>query len=426
MPKIIVINRYCMPDESATSRMVSSLAVALVQRKFQPVLLASRALHNIRTEALPPFEVISGVAVHRLSTSRFGRSSLVGRALDYLSFHAAVFLWLLRNIHAEDVCIVCTDPPLASATAILPITLRQGIMVNWIMDLFPEAAIALGVVRGRGLLTRALLWFRDLSLKHARLNIAPIPRMADALRKRGVPASRIRVIEHWSDGEAIRPLPNDGTPLRREWGLERYFVVGYSGNLGRAHDFRTVLQAAQLLKNDPTIAFLFIGGGHHRLWLEREAERLGLRNVLFKPLQPREHLAEALAVADVHLVTLLPALEEYIIPSKFHGIAAAGRPVLFVGDQNGEVAGLIRAGRCGASVTIGDHEGLSAWIMRLRDNASMREEFGRNARRLFERRFTEARGVADWTRLLGDILRDNGAEVQGAELTAVGEPGGKR
>ena len=63
---------------------------------------------------------------------------------------------------------------------------------------------------------------------------------------------------------------------------ERRFVVGYAGNLGRAHDIDTVLAAMTLLqeraKKSPSdlaakIMFVFIGGGAKRARLEREALR---------------------------------------------------------------------------------------------------------------------------------------------------------
>ena len=45
----------------------------------------------------------------------------------------------------------------------------------------------------------------------------------------------------------------------------------------------------------------------------------------------------SLNVPDVHLISLLPAMESLIVPSKCYGILAAGRPVLFIGDPEGEI-----------------------------------------------------------------------------------------
>ena len=87
--------------------------------------------------------------------------------------------------------------------------------------------------------------------------------------------------------------------------------------------------------------FLFIGAGHQLDTLKGEAGRRGLTNVQFRPYQPRERLAQSLGACDAHLVTLRPELEGLVLPSKFYGIIAAGRPVLFVGAADGEIASLV-------------------------------------------------------------------------------------
>ena len=78
-------------------------------------------------------------------------------------------------------------------------------------------------------------------------------------------------------------------------GLEGKFVVGYSGNLGRAHEFDTVVAAAGLLRKQNDIVFLFIGGGAGLERLMGQVEQRGLNNVMIKPYQPRERLNESLS-----------------------------------------------------------------------------------------------------------------------------------
>jgi glycosyltransferase involved in cell wall biosynthesis len=295
--------------------------------------------------------------------------------------------------------VVCTDPPLLSVTALLPVALKRGLLVNWIMDLFPEAATELGVLNSRSAMARVCVRLRDRSLRAASCSVAPTERMAKSLQ-RTLPNARFAVINHWSDGDAIQPIEPERCPLRREWGLEGKVVIGYSGNFGRAHDFGTILNAANLLRARGDIVFLLVGGGHRLGWVESKVAELALDNVIVKPLQPRERLAECLAVPDVHLVSLRPEMEPFIVPSKFYGVAAAGRPTLFIGDQNGEIASLVRAGDCGASVEIGEGAALAQRIVELAESPSERRRMGGNARALFDSAFSENRGLAEWKRLI--------------------------
>lgn len=195
-------------------------------------------------------------------------------------------------------------------------------------------------------------------------------RMAARLCGEGIPAERVQIIHNWADGEAITPISHCDNPLCAEWGIEGRFVVGYSGNLGRAHEFGTVLEAADRLREEDDIVFLFVGDGHYRSWIETEARRRGLGNILFRPYQARKRLRESLGLADVHLISLLPALEGLIMPSKFYGIAAAGRPVLYVGDPEGEIPQLLRSAECGETVRVGEGDRLAAAVRRLRDDSA--------------------------------------------------------
>jgi glycosyltransferase involved in cell wall biosynthesis len=127
--------------------------------------------------------------------------------------------------------------------------LRGARLVNWLQDIYPETAVELGVPLMRGAIGAGLCRLRDLSLTRAVANVVVGEHMAQRVRSRGVSPDRVHVIPNWSDDEQLCPVGHHDNPLRREWGLERSFVVGYAGNLGRAHEFATVLSAAQLLRD---------------------------------------------------------------------------------------------------------------------------------------------------------------------------------
>ncbi|MDX3973392.1 glycosyltransferase family 4 protein [Shinella sp.] len=401
--RTIFVNRYFHPDQSATSRMVSALAFGLARQGGEVAVVASRTRHDQADAPLAGRETCSGVDVVRLSTSRFGRGTLPGRAIDYLSFHLAAFGWLIRNVRRGDVVVVCTDPPLISLGCALPIRLRGGEMVNWVMDLFPETAIELGLFRKAPVLGRLAAWLRDRSVARARLTICPTERMADYLLARGAPADRMRVLHHWSDAAEIRPVPRDENPLRAAWDYTQKFVIGYSGNFGRAHEFATLIEAATLLKDRPDIRFLMVGGGHKLASVQGAVRERGLANVTFKPLQPAEQLAESLGVPDLHVVSLLPRLEHCIIPSKFYGILAAGRPTLFIGDPKGSVAAVIDAEGCGVNIAIGEAERLARTIAELAASPERVVAMGETARAVLEADYAYDRALATWRVLLRDL-----------------------
>ncbi|WP_434112870.1 glycosyltransferase family 4 protein [Methylocaldum sp. GT1TLB] len=408
--KIIFVNRYFYPDHSATSQMLSDLAFDLACEGYPVNVVTSRQLYDRPTAELTKAEDIRGVRIFRIWTTRFGRAGLLGRALDYASFYLSAFLVLLRLTAKGDVIVAKTDPPLISVICGLVAVLRGAALVNWIQDLFPEVATELDMKAiGPAMpLARSL---RNWSLRRAACNVVLGELMAQKLSEQRVDAESVRVIPNWADGDHIKPLAPENNELRREWRLKDKFVVGYSGNLGRAHEFFTILRAAEILRDrDERVMFLFIGSGAQRVALEQWIEAHALTNVLFRPYQPKEKLGLSLSVPDAHLVCLKPGLEGLIVPSKFYGIAAAGRPTLFVGDPDGEIPRVLNAVNCGYAVSAGDPEGLVRYIEALKSDPDACRQMGLRARTEFERRFSRPRAVAAWKDLLDSFGSEKAAE----------------
>ena len=231
--------------------------------------------------------------------------------------------------------------------------------------------------------------------------------MAAYLRQQGVCEERITVIHNWADSHLIHPLAASDNPLRAEWDLRDRFVVGYSGNLGRVHEFQTMLGAIERLREHDDIVFLFIGAGYRRKGLRGEVERRGLDNVRFLPYQPRERLSESLSAPDVHLVSLQTCFEGFVVPSKFYGIAAAGRPVLFIGANDCELAQVIVRERCGAIIREGDAATLAEAILTLHRDPALSQQEGHNARQVLLRRFDRSLCINAWQELLDGLHNES-------------------
>jgi glycosyltransferase involved in cell wall biosynthesis len=399
--KVVFVNRFYAPDISATSQMLTDLAEALVQRGVAVHVVTSAQRYDDARARLPASELLAGVQVHRLETTRAGRRDLSRRALDYASFYFLAIRCLLKLLRSGDVVVLKTDPPLLSLLG-PPLRMVRGCrVVNWLQDIFPEAAQRLGVLPLPGLLSRLLVAMRDASLRGADMNVVIGAKMFALLRDRAVPPDRLLHVPNWADGNAIRPVERGAALLRRTMQADGVFVVMYSGNLGRAHDVGAILGAVRELRAEPDVLFLFVGGGHGLESLRAATESEELRNVRFVPYQPRESLGDALGAADVHLVTLLPALEGLIVPSKLYGILAAGRPSIFIGDAQGEVATVLAAAECGASVACGDGAALATEIRRLRDDEPAWRRASLAARRVFDESGGIDAAAARWCSMLG-------------------------
>lgn len=401
--KVVFVNRYFSPDESATSRMLSDLAFRLSEQGVSVGVVTSRQLYENPGADLPEREEIRGVCVRRINTAKLGRARLVGRAIDYASFHVAAGLELMRWLDPGDVVVAKTDPPLISVVVSEVAKWRRALLMNWMQDLFPEVAEGIGPKVLPGWVQGALLAARDRSLRSAAANIVLSESMRARLTSRGLESASIRTVPNWADVSLLSPMAQEESHTRRRLGLGGTFVVGYSGNLGRAHEFDTLLGAACLLRDDPQIVFLMTGSGAKSGSLREAVDSEGLPNFLFQDYQPPELLSDSLAAADVHLVSLLPQLEGLIVPSKIYGILAAGRATVFIGDTNGDLARLVKEHRCGVAVPAGDSARLASELRALRDDPEGLAGMGMRARDLAVSRYSSTRAVADWVRVLESV-----------------------
>jgi glycosyltransferase involved in cell wall biosynthesis len=404
--RVTFVNRFFYPDLSATAQILTDLALHLAQAGWEVTIVTSRSAGPGRPPAAS-HETWRGIRIRRVRSTDLGRRFALYRLLDFASFYLLAFITLLAVVRRGEIVVAKTDPPLISVLANMACGIKGGRLVNWLQDLYPEVAEELQTPLVRGPVAATLRALRNASLRSAVANVAIGKLMKRRIVANGAAADRVQVIPNWADEQAIRPTASNATRSRGRWGFgDQHFVLGYSGNLGRAHEANTLLAAAQLLRGRPDIHFLVIGGGAENARLRSEAAQQGLTQFRFEPHQPREDLEDSLAAADAHWISLRPELEGLIVPSKFYGILAAARPVIAICSLEGELAPELARLGCGIAVAPGDGEGLARAIIQLADSPDARHQMGAKARRAIDEEFAKAATLIRWQRLLDDVNKD--------------------
>lgn len=399
-PGIFFVNQYAFPDEAATAQMLADLVDTCREAGVECQVVCSDRSYAEPMRRYPREEALDGVRYSRAAATGFGRSSRLGRVLDYATFLAGALGRLLSGPRPS-VIVGMSTPPILGAVAVAAARVRKTTSAYWAMDVYPDLAFELGALREGSLSGCVFGAISRWTLRNADLVIALGETMAERLTAAG--AKRVEVIHNWADGGAIRPTAAEESGWRRARGWEGRLSVVYSGNMGLAHEFETILDAASQLADEVWVGF--VGGGPRRTEVEKGAARRGLSNVEFHPPVPREGLGDLLAAGDVHLVTLRPGMPGLLVPSKLYGILAAGRPVVYVGPAEGEAYEIVSRSGCGTCVANGDVMGLSEALRRYRRDPLLRAKEGGCARRAFESSFTKegqtARIVAFLTTLAG-------------------------
>lgn len=358
--RLVFLNRFYWPDEPATAQLLTDLAESLAAAGHEVAVITS---HPGR-DSVPAEETHRGVRILRVRSPRSTRAGLLGKAATYAAFYVGALWRAFRLVRRADTLVALTDPPLIGVGAWFISALRGARLIHWVQDIYPEVAIELAGQRWLRILTP----LRNLAWRRAAHCVTLGSDMSAVLIHAGVPSTKISLSPNWPPAGLVPSAPAAAAELRAAWGLTGKFVVAYSGNLGRVHDLEPVLDVAAALRAEPDIVFVFIGAGAQRASLEAEVVRRGLTNIQFRPPQPRACLAEALAVGDVHLVTLLPGCERLVFPSKLYGVAAVGRPVVFIGPSDCELARLVIAHRFGLAFTRDATAAIAASLLQLRDS----------------------------------------------------------
>ena len=416
---VLFLNRFYWPDVAATAQILTDLAEDLAAHGWTVSVVASRTMYEAHDHDLPVNEVRNGVTIHRVRTLKVGRHSFFGRVSGYASYMVSSFFRLL-TMKKPEIVVAMSDPPMMLGLVLFAARLRGIKVVHWVQDVYPQLAATLGAMRERGPLyrmLRAAAWRMNAA---ADLVVALGPRMAERLIGFGAPDDRVTWVHNWADSKAVQSVDAAANPFIRTHELQGRFLVTYSGNAGRAHTFSSVLSAARELASDDDVVFLFIGGGARFEELRSAARDSGLANMRFLGYVPREQLRYSLSAASVSLVTENPEVSGLLVPSKTYGILASGRPVIYVGPDNSDVAQIIHDYDCGVVVSPDDPDALIAAIRRFRNDAAYRDRLGRNARAAAETVFDRSIAAAQWSEKLAQLRTPRQQKHSAREQIAAG------
>lgn len=378
MPTLFV-NQFFWPDEAATSQILGDV-VADPRLRGRVAVLCGPAQYVVSRSESPPV----GVQILRVRAAGFGHG-VARKILSYSSFFFGSFTRVAFGPRPV-VLVTMTTPPLLGLVGWIG-QIRGAQHYIWEMDVYPDVAVELGVFRRGGLLDAFAGWLADFPRRRADAIIALGPCMAERLRRRGLGQVPIHVVHNWADGATLR-----ARPFVRDGRLK----VFYSGNMGLAHDFETVVSV--LAELDATFHFRFSGAGPRRADVERDLRGVGYCE--FRGYYTREELEGAFSESDVGLVTQRAETIGTVVPSKVYGILAAGRGVVYVGPRESTVGRIISEHGVGWQVANGDTAGLKRLLWQLRLNPQMVEETGHRAREVFEREFDKKGQVEKILRII--------------------------
>ena len=403
--RITFINQFYRPDSAPTAQLTADVAEFFAKQGHDVTVVASQGGYVGQAREADNKDN-NQPHVCRIWTPQFGKGSVLKRCIDYSIFYVLTLIKMLAH-RRQDVVIALTTPPyIAWAGAAHKLLHRRCRLILWNMDCYPEVAERAGVMKPHGPLARAMYWLNHrlfnrldhlVCLDQAMVDLlAPY---SDARRERGS-ALPTTVIPNW---EKLASYPPDSSPNKWEGiielGLDGRFLVLYMGNMGFGHDFESVLDAAEQLRDEP-IAFLFIGGGKRYQEIAEQAKQRNLDHVVTIPYLPWEQVPQAMLAGGCALITLRDDMLGVMSPSKLHANLAAGLPILYVGPTGSNVDHAITRFGCGLSARHGEVESIVSYIRLLANDPSHREALRTKSREAFDQAYNDTVTLPQFLSLL--------------------------
>jgi len=382
--KVLFINQYFYPDVAATAQFMTELAEDLSERGMDvDVLRGTASYDEVTNEDAPRKESFNDVNIYRSPAMNIDADNTLTHLLNYSTFNLTASLRSF-GLDRYDVVVAFTTPPLIGLTGALLKRLRGSKFVQFVADLYPDVAVELGYLDEGSLVHHTANKATNYLFNRADSIVALGKKMESRIQdKASIDSSKIEIIHNWADEDNVFPVPDDQNWFLNEHGLRDKFVVQYSGHIGVGHDFSAIISAMKKLRDIDDLVFLIIGEGPKKEELEDAKKKHNLNNVKFLPYQDKGDLAYSLSAADVSLATLKHGLEGLMVPSKIYGMLASGRPAIFLGSEESELARIIDKGDCGYTMPATDGEKLTEVIEKLYSDKDLVGTLGENARAHF-------------------------------------------
>jgi len=389
--KLLIISQYFWPENFR----INDLATHFSDIGHEVTVLTGKpnypegTLHSKFKEDPKLFHRYGNVKIYRVPMTLRGKGK-VSLAINYLSFFisaSTIGIWKIRHQSFDAIFVFGVSPITVAIPAVVVRKLRNIPVFLWVLDLWPESLSAVGAVRSKRVLWtigRMVSWI----YKNSDHILIQSKSFLESIKKYCVDADRLGKVVYfpsWAEevfGKKSAFVQN--AICRRD----DMFTVMFTGNIGEAQDFPSLLKAAELLKSNNRIRWIIVGDGRAHEWVLNEVNRKKMTDsFLLVGRFPVEAMPSFFDCADVLLVSLKANdIFARTIPGKVQSYLAYGKPIVAMID--GEARDVIEESGGGRTCGSGDYEGLAKILIELADiEPEELAKMGQRGRQFYERNF---------------------------------------
>lgn len=375
--KILYIHQYFVTPQEPGATRSYWISKELVKRGHHVTVITG----NSESKHEPGRFDRDGIDVIYVKNLYNNSQTKIQKAWSFIKF---IFQSIVVAAKEKDVDLVyATSTPLTIGAVALALRAIKGWRyVFEVRDLWPEFPIQVGAVTNP-ILIWLLRKFEKRIYKRSEHVVALSPGMQEGVIMAGTPVEKTSMIPNMSKPDIFYPHEVN-MDIVKQFGIDlTKFNVIHFGMLAVANGLDYIIKAAIELKKrgDSSIQFLFMGEGAMQPKLEEMVKENGLNNVRFLGNYKVGVVAEVTNCCNASITSFknLPILATNS-PNKLFDSLSAGKPIIV--NSPGWTKDMVEKDNCGFFVDPEKPEILADKLLEVKNNKTLLEEWGKNARRL--------------------------------------------
>ena len=394
--KFWIVSEVFYPDETATGFYLTGIAKHIAQYQDVNIICGSDTYEKKTNLIAQEKGLPENIYVHRIRPLSLDKNKLFSRILRFIYLTLALSYQILKRVKKNDKVWLVTNPAFLVPIAALFAKLKSFDLTVLVHDVFPENLVPINLFKSKNIIYRALKYIFDEAYASVNRIIVCGRDMELLFEQKLGNNKKIVIIENWADVETVYPNLENQQSIYKDLGLKDKIVFQYAGNLGRLQGLEELLVIIARCFN-PKLHFVFIGEGALKNTLINKAKSLGLNNVSFLNSFNRNQQNIFLNACDVAIVSLYDTMLGLGVPSKSYNIMAAGKPILYLGNKDGEIGIVVKENEIGWQFESSQTDEIISFFNNF-DKSSIGKK-GINARVTAEQKFAKNHILAKYEQL---------------------------
>lgn len=320
MKRLYIITELFPPDETSTSYILGEIANTCTS-EYEVFVICGPEIYdsNKKFDVNHPFVLNKSIIVKRVGQSITNKRTKIKKALSLISMSVKLYKLAKHSIKKGDKVLLVTNP---APLVLLIAHLRKRIKFDFILlvhDVFPENLTLHNLHLPKFIYNR-LKRASDKAYGTADKLIALGRDMKIVLQKKIGKDKIINVVENWADTENIKPIPFPQSDS---------IIVEYAGNMGKAQGLERIITSLP----EGVELHLYGTGAMENILRSMDHPRVFFHGPYFRSQQE-----QILGSCHASIVSLSDGMYGIGVPSKSYNIMASGRPIIFMGPSNSEIA----------------------------------------------------------------------------------------